>query len=79
MPPDVADVDALALTRSAEKQFVERILALAPIAVAKAARKAVEYFHFLFRYLQTDQDAADIAALAAIMEQADISSSAPSN
>src|SRR5450830_1582164 len=56
----------------AEEQFVQRILAFIPMAVSKIGQEGTECLHFLLWYLQADQNAADIAALIAVMEQADI-------
>ena len=48
------------------------MVSFVPIAITQSGEKIAEAFHFFFRHLQTNEHAADIAALATIMKQANV-------
>ncbi|MNN95598.1 hypothetical protein D3C81_2144300 [compost metagenome] len=50
-----------------EEQFVHRIAALIPVTVPQGIEEAGKLAHLIGRHLQADQDAAHVAALAAVM------------
>src|SRR5450830_225639 len=56
----------------AQEQFVQGVLAFVPMTVTEIVEEGAEGFHFFLRHLQSDQDAADVAALIPIVEQADV-------
>nr|GEU28525.1 hypothetical protein [Tanacetum cinerariifolium] len=71
---------ALALARNREQQFRrvigavggDRVGRLVPVAIPERGQELPELVHLAGRHLQADQDAAHVAALAAVVAQRDI-------